>query len=132
MLDSQFDFGMYDAAVNSFGQNTSFTGLRDQLLESFNYYGNHNLMGYISGNHDKARFITNTSGEVLWSEDAKIAGWTREIGYPQDFAYKRLIMLHAWNMTIPGIPVTFKEMNLDNLVQMILITEDGCSLRNLN
>jgi len=108
MLDSQFDFGMYDAAVNSFGQNTSFTGLRDQLLESFNYYGNHNLMGYISGNHDKARFITNTSGEVLWSEDAKIAGWTREIGYPQDFAYKRLIMLHAWNMTIPGIPVTYQ------------------------
>jgi len=108
MLDSQFDFGMYDVAVNSFGQNTSFTGLRDQLLESFNYYGNHNLMGYISGNHDKARFITNTSGEVLWSEDAKIAGWTREIGYPQDFAYKRLIMLHAWNMTIPGIPVTYQ------------------------
>lgn len=108
MLDSQFDFGMYDAAVNSFGQNTSFSGLRDQLLESFNYYGNHNLMGYISGNHDKARFITNTSGEVLWSEDAKIAGWTREIGYPQDFAYKRLNMLHAWNMTIPGIPVTYQ------------------------
>ncbi len=108
MLDSQFDFGMYDAAVNSFGQNTSFTGLRDQLLESFNYYGNHNLMGYISGNHDKARFITNTSGEVSWSEDAKIAGWTREIGYPQDFAYQRLNMLHAWNMTIPGIPVTYQ------------------------
>ena len=108
MLDSQFDFGMYDAAVNSFGQNTSFTDLRDQLLESFNYYGNHNLMGYISGNHDKARFITNTSGEVSWSEDAKIAGWTREIGYPQDFAYQRLNMLHAWNMTIPGIPVTYQ------------------------
>ncbi|GAB5409321.1 MAG: hypothetical protein BalsKO_16860 [Balneolaceae bacterium] len=108
MLDSQFDFGMYDAAVNAFGQNTAFTGLRDQLQESFNYYGNHNLMGYISGNHDKARFITYTSGEVAWSEDAKVAGWTREIGYPKDFAYQRLNMLHAWNMTIPGIPVTYQ------------------------
>lgn len=108
MLDSQFDFGMYDAAVNAFGQNTAFTGLRDQLQESFNYYGNHNLMGYISGNHDKARFITYTSGEVSWSEDAKLAGWTREIAYPQDFAYQRLNMLHAWNMTIPGIPVTYQ------------------------
>lgn len=108
MLDSQFDFGMYDAAVNAFGQNTSFEGLRDQLQESFNYYGFHNLMGYISGNHDKARFITLTSGEVKWSEDAKLAGWTREIENPKAFAYKRLDMLHAWNMTIPGIPVTYQ------------------------
>lgn len=108
MLDSQFDFGMYDAAVNAFGQNNSFTGLRDQLLQSFNYYGHHNLMGYISGNHDKARFITYTSGEVEWSEDAKLAGWTREIGYPKEPAYDRLSMLHAWNMTIPGIPVTYQ------------------------
>lgn len=108
MLDSQFDFGMYDAAVNAFGQNTSFTGLRDQLQESFNYYGYHNLMGYISGNHDKARFITYTSGEVAWGEDAKLAGWTREIGDPQEFAYDKLSMLHAWNLTIPGMPVTYQ------------------------
>ncbi len=108
MLDAQFDFGMYDAAVNAFGQNTSFTGLTDQLQESFNYYGYHNLMGYISGNHDKARFITYTSGEVAWGEDAKLAGWTREIGDPQEFAYDKLSMLHAWNLTIPGIPVTYQ------------------------
>lgn len=107
MLDSQFDFGMYDAAVNAFGQNNSFQGLKDQLQESFNYYGYHNLMGYISGNHDKARFITYTSGEVAWSEDAKLAGWTREIAHPQEFAYKKLSLLLAWNLTIPGIPVTY-------------------------
>ena len=107
MLDAQFDFNMYDAALNAFGQNTSFKGLRDQINESFNYYGHHNLMGYISGNHDKPRFITLTSGEVSWNEDAKLAGWTREIGNPQEFAYDKLNMLHAWNMTIPGIPVTY-------------------------
>ncbi len=107
MLDAQFDFNMYDAALNAFGQNTSFRALRDQLNESFNYYGYHNLMGYISGNHDKPRFITLTSGEVSWNEDAKLAGWTREIGNPQEFAYDKLNMLHAWNMTIPGIPVTY-------------------------
>ncbi len=108
MIDGQFDFGMYDAAVNVLGQNNSFENLRDQLQESFNYYGYHNLMGYISGNHDKARFITLTSGEVAWGEDAKLAGWTREIGDPQEFAYNRLSMLHAWNLTIPGIPVTYQ------------------------
>lgn len=107
MLDSQFDFNMYDAAVRTFGQDGSFNLLKENLQQSFSYYGYHNLMGYISGNHDKARFITLTSGEVSWSEDAKLAGWTREIGDPQSFAYDKLNMLHAWNMTIPGIPVTY-------------------------
>ena len=65
-------------------------------------------MGYISGNHDKSRFITLTSGEVSWSEDGKLAGWTREIEDPQAFAYDRLSMFHAFNQTIPGIPVTYQ------------------------
>jgi glycosidase len=108
MLDAQFDFNMYDAGLNTFGQGTSFEGLETQLQESFNYYGYHNLMGYISGNHDKTRFITLTSGEVSWSEDGKLAGWTREIEDPQAFAYDRLSMFHAFNQTIPGIPVTYQ------------------------
>ncbi|MBO6586605.1 MAG: hypothetical protein JJ953_10905 [Gracilimonas sp.] len=108
MLDAQFDFSLYDAGLNTFGQGNSFEGLETQLQESFNYYGYHNLMGYISGNHDKTRFITLTSGEVSWSEDGKLAGWTREIEDPQAFAYDRLSMFHAFNQTIPGIPVTYQ------------------------
>ncbi|MDR9417342.1 alpha-amylase family glycosyl hydrolase [Gracilimonas sp.] len=108
MLDSQFDFNMYDTGLNTFGQGNSFEGFKTQLQESFNYYGYHNLMGYISGNHDKTRFITLTSGEVAWDEDGKLAGWTREIEYPQAFAYDRLSMFHAFNQTIPGIPVTYQ------------------------
>lgn len=108
MLDSQFDFSLYDAGLNTFGQGNSFEGLQTQLQESFNYYGYHNLMGYISGNHDKTRFITLTSGEVAWDEDGKLAGWTREIEDPQAFAYDRLSMFHAFNQTIPGIPVTYQ------------------------
>ena len=107
MLDSQFDFNMYDTGLNTFGQGNTFENLQTQLQESFNYYGYHNLMGYISGNHDKTRFITLTSGEVSWDEDGKLAGWTREIEDPQAFAYKRLSMFHAFNQTIPGIPVTY-------------------------
>lgn len=108
MLDAQFDFNIYDAGLNTFGQGNSFTGLQTQLQESFNYYGYHNLMGYISGNHDKTRFITLTSGEVSWDEDGKLAGWTRKIEDPQAFAYDRLSMFHAFNQTIPGIPVTYQ------------------------
>lgn len=107
MLDSQFDFNMYDTGLNTFGQGNSFENLETQLQESFNYFGYHNLMGYISGNHDKTRFITLTSGEVSWDEDGKLAGWTREIEDPQAFAYDRLSMFHAFNQTIPGIPVTY-------------------------
>lgn len=107
MLDSQFDFNMFNAASNAFGQNLSFQGLQDQLEQSFKYYGNHNMMGNISGNHDQPRFISLTSGEVSRSEDAKLAGWTREIGTPKPFAYQRLNMLNAFNLTIPGIPVTY-------------------------
>ncbi|MEQ9092207.1 MAG: alpha-amylase family glycosyl hydrolase [Balneola sp.] len=107
MLESQFDFSMYDAGLNAFGQDLSFEGLQSQLQESFNYFGYHNMMGIISGNHDKPRFITLTSGEVKWNEDSKLAGWTREIGAPQAFAYDRLSLLLAFNLTIPGIPVTY-------------------------
>jgi glycosidase len=108
MLDGQFDFNIYDSGLNTFGQGNSFENLRTQLQESFNYFGYHNLMGYISGNHDKTRFITLTSGEVSWDEDGKLAGWTREIEDPQAFAYDRLSMFHAFNQTIPGIPVTYQ------------------------
>lgn len=107
MLESQFDFNMFNAASNAFGQNLSFKGLKDQLEQSFKYYGNHNMMGNISGNHDQPRFISLTSGEVSRSEDSKLAGWTREIGIPKPFAYQRLNMLNAFNLTIPGIPVTY-------------------------
>ncbi|MTI87967.1 MAG: alpha-amlyase [Balneolaceae bacterium] len=107
LLDSQFDFNIFDASVNSFGKGVSFESLETQMNESFKYYGYHNKMGYISGNHDKTRFITLTSGEVSWGEDGKLAGWTREIESPQAFAYDRLSMLHAFNQTIPGIPVTY-------------------------
>jgi len=93
--------------LNAFGQDLSFEGLQSQLQESFNYFGYHNMMGVISGNHDKPRFITLTSGEVKWNEDSKLAGWTREIGSPQAFAYDRLSLLLAFNLTIPGIPVTY-------------------------
>ncbi|MDZ7806688.1 MAG: alpha-amylase family glycosyl hydrolase [Gracilimonas sp.] len=108
MLDSQFDFNIYDTGLNTFGQGNTFENLKTQLQESFNYFGYHNLMGYISGNHDKTRFITLTSGEVSWDEDGKLAGWTREIEDPQAFAYDRLSMFHAFNQTIPGIPVTYQ------------------------
>ncbi len=109
MLDGQFDFNVYDVA------NTTFAGVGGSNLQqvqsilksSFYTYGSHNLMGNISGNHDKPRFMALASGDLKFGEDSKAAGWQREIGITDSTAYDKLFLMHTFNMTIPGIPVVF-------------------------
>lgn len=110
-MDGQFDFNVYDDAVATFARpEIGFQQLNASLEESFHYYGVHNLMSYISGNQDRARFISYAAGDVRFDEDSKAAGWTRRIGErkPSDeAAYDKLVQLIAFNATIPGIPVVF-------------------------
>lgn len=109
MLDGQFDFNVYDIA------NTTFAGVGGSNLKqvetilkaSLKMYGNHNLMGYISGNHDKPRFMAYASGDIKFGEDAKAAGWNREIGITDSTAYDKFLLFHVFNLTIPGIPVIY-------------------------
>ena len=109
MLDGQFDFNVYDIA------NTTFAGVGGSNLQqvqtilnaSLYTYGNHNLMGNISGNHDKPRFMALASGDLKFGEDSKAAGWQREIGITDSTAYDKLLLMHTFNLTIPGIPVIF-------------------------
>lgn len=109
MLDGQFDFNVYDIA------NTTFAGVGGSDLKqvetilkaSLKMYGNHNLMGYISGNHDKPRFMAYASGDIKFGEDAKAAGWNREIGITDSTAYDKFLLFHVFNLTIPGIPVIY-------------------------
>ena len=109
MLDGQFDFNVYDIA------NTTFAGVGGSNLEqvetilnsSLYRYGNHNLMGNISGNHDKPRFMALASGDLKFGEDSKAAGWKRNIGITDSTAYDKLFLMHTFNLTIPGIPVIF-------------------------
>lgn len=108
MLDGQFDFNVYDIANTTFaGVSGDLTRVQDVLRSSLYNYGQHNLMGYISGNHDKARFMAYASGDLSIGEDAKAAGWQREIGITDSTAYDRLFLFHAFNLTIPGVPVLF-------------------------
>lgn len=110
-MDGQFDFNVYDDAVPVFAlSNSGFDRLNNSLEESFKYYGTHNLMSYISGNQDRARFISYAAGDLSFNEDSKAAGWTRRIGErkPSDeAAYDKLVQLIAFNTTIPGIPVIY-------------------------
>lgn len=108
LLDAQFDFNLYDASVAAFAKDEgSFGNLRRVLAQSLAVYGAHNLMGNISGNQDRTRFISYADGSVDFSEDAKLAGWTRKITIQDTIGYDRLAMLHAFNFTIPGVPVIY-------------------------
>lgn len=109
MLNAQFDFNVYDAALATFaGSNVSFKNLNSKLTEGFSYYGWNNLMGIISGNHDKGRFISYAGGALSFEEDAKYAGWNRVIGVGDSVGYKKLQMFNAFNLTIPGVPTIYQ------------------------
>lgn len=109
MLDGQFDFNVYDVANTTFAGvgGSNLLNVQTILSSSLYTYGNHNLMGNISGNHDKPRFMAYASGDLRFGEDSKAAGWQRAIGITDSTAYDKLFLMHAFNMTIPGIPVIF-------------------------
>jgi cyclomaltodextrinase / maltogenic alpha-amylase / neopullulanase len=108
MLDAQFDFGVYFDERDAFAKdNTSLKDLNFSLQESFSYYGNHSLMGYITGNQDLTRFISLASGDLSFAENASEAGWKKDIGVKDTTGYCKLASLIAFNMTIPGIPVIY-------------------------
>ncbi|MEO9484294.1 MAG: alpha-amylase family glycosyl hydrolase [Ekhidna sp.] len=107
MLDAQFDFNMYDRAVSAFAGAGSLSDLASSLRESIKYYGDHNLMGYITGNQDRPRFISYADGSLDFGEDTKHAGWNREISIRDTAAYRKLSSLTAYMMSIPGIPCIY-------------------------
>lgn len=109
MLNGQFDFNVFDEATSAFNGVSGGTmkRLNNVLKSSLKIYGTHNLMGYISGNHDKPRFMALASGDLKVGEDSKIAGWTREIGITDSIAYDRFALMHTFNATIPGVPVYY-------------------------
>jgi glycosidase len=108
LLDAQFDFNLYDAAVSAFAKDDgSCKELRRVLEQSISTYGSHHLMGNISGNQDRTRFISFADGSVEFGEDYKLAGWTRKIEIQDTIGYNRLGLLHAFNFAVPGIPVIY-------------------------
>lgn len=107
MLDGQFDFNLYDAAVQTMATSNNLAELQQSLQTSLETYGYHHLMGNISGNQDRSRFISLASGDLKFDEDQKRAGWERDIGKPDSSAYRRLILLHSFNYAIPGLPVIY-------------------------
>ena len=69
MLDAQFDFNVYDAAVSAFSGaeevGPASGRLAEKLQQSLQFYGHHNLMGCISGNQDRIAFHQHCLGRCL-------------------------------------------------------------------
>lgn len=108
MLDAQFEFSLYWDARQAFTvDNTSFRDLSYSLQQAFMYFGDHNLMGNVTGNQDMARFISYASNALSYNEDATEAGWKRDIEVTDTLGYRKLASMIAFNMTIPGIPVIY-------------------------
>jgi cyclomaltodextrinase len=107
-LDAQFDFNLYDAAVEAFAtEGAGFANLARVMNESAKYYGGHHLMGNITGNQDRARFISYADGSVQFNEDPKAAGWSREIQNKGQIGFDKLEQLTAFLMAVPGIPCIY-------------------------
>ncbi len=108
MLDAQFEFNLYWDAKSAFAiDNISFRDLNYSLQQCFSYYGEHHLMGNITGNQDMSRFISYAGGALSFTEDDHEAGWKRDIQVKDTMGYQKLASLEAFNMTIPGIPVIY-------------------------
>jgi glycosidase len=107
-LDGQFDFNLYfDLRTIMANDEGDFHDLANSLHQSLRYYGAHSLMGNITGNHDIPRFISFAGGALRFDDDAKEAGWNRDIEVEDTIGYRRLAMLTAFNMTVPGVPVIY-------------------------
>ena len=108
MLDAQFDFNLFDAAITTIcKEESSFEDLAQRLHQSLRYYGYNHLMGNMSGNQDRARFMAYATGDIRFDEDAKLAGWTRDIERRTPEGFNRLALMHAFNLTVPGVPCLY-------------------------
>jgi len=107
LLDAQFDFNLYDAAVSVFKDTKGgCKNLAQVLNDSKKTYGSHHTMGNITGNQDRPRFISLADGSLKEGENMKQAGWDRNI-IANQIGYNRLQNLFAFMIAIPGVPVVY-------------------------
>jgi len=108
LLDAQFDFNVYDGAVNLF-KSADGNGLEMAMIlnESKRWYGSHHFMGNITGNQDRPRFISLADGSLKAGENYKQAGWDRDIQILENNGYLKLQNLLSLMIVIPGVPVVY-------------------------
>jgi len=109
MMECQFDFNLFfttrDAILKDY--EGSFVDVAKTMESSFYWYGHHNTMGYISGNHDQPRFMGYAGGDLKFGENDREAGFSRDIVVKDSLGYKKLQSMMGFIFTIPGVPVVY-------------------------
>ncbi len=107
-LDAQFNFNLYDTAINTFSDSSSsFESLNDELQKTFSVYGILNTMGNVMDSHDKVRFMALADGDIPPGEDAVEIGWNNPPVVDHPNSYKKAELYYAYLFTIPGVPVVY-------------------------
>lgn len=110
LLDAQFDFNLYDRMVDVFAFGDPIDKLVNEQNRSLETYGYHHLMGNITGNQDRTRFISFADETIDrntdWMELKRI-GHLRELSHNGKKGFERFAMFYAYQMTAPGIPVIY-------------------------
>ncbi len=109
MLDAQFEFSLYHNLSHAVtNPDISMKDLKVALEESLYYYGSHNIMGNISGNHDKIRITSMGDGSFAEGEDTHKTGWTKKILNKNPIGFQKTGIIMAFNLTAPGVPVIYQ------------------------
>lgn len=110
LLDAQFDFNLYDRMVDVFAFGDAMDKLVNEQNRSLETYGYHHLMGNITGNQDRTRFISFADETIDRSTDwmeLKRIGHLRDLSHNGNKGFERFAMFYAYQMTAPGIPVIY-------------------------
>ena len=108
-LDAQFNFAIYFNVRGEFASdNTNFFKFDDLLNLNLNTYYPANLMGNITSSHDQMRFIGVADNQVSWGDDCYQRSFYDPPNTVQnESSYSKLANFHAFNISIPGIPVVY-------------------------
>ncbi len=108
-LDAQFNFNLYNTALETFLDSTGdFENLLRELNTTFSYYGENNLMGNIMDSHDKNRFTAFADGDLTLEQwNATEEGWNNPPKVDNPDTYLKAELYYAYMFAIPGIPVIY-------------------------
>ncbi len=110
LLDAQFDFNLYDRMVDVFAFGDPMDKLIQEQKRSLDFYGSHHLMGNITGNQDRTRFMSFADGTIDRSTDwmeLKRLGHVSNIQTKGTQGYESFALFYAYQLTAPGIPVIY-------------------------
>lgn len=110
LLDAQFDFNLYDRMVDVFAFGDPFEKLVYEQQRSIETYGLHHVMGNITGNQDRVRFMSFADETLERSKDwneLKRIGHLRDLPAKGSVGFEKFALFYAYQMTAPGIPVIY-------------------------